>query len=86
MTYNSYKIHLADPGYEMQALCNAAQLLGHILTIAKLGAIQYEGTSIMSLTSGSICHDVQFEMGKQDRWWQGTGFDKALSRSRDQHE
>jgi hypothetical protein len=36
MTYNFDEIHLADPGHEMQALCNAAQLLGRILTVASL--------------------------------------------------
>jgi hypothetical protein len=39
MTYNFYMIHLADPGHEMQSLCNSAQLLRCILTVARLRAI-----------------------------------------------
>ena len=49
MTYNFYMIHLADPGHEMQSLCNSAQLLRRILTVSRLRAIQDEGVSVMSL-------------------------------------
>lgn len=65
MTYNLYKIHLADPGHKMQPLCNAPQLLGRILTVASLGSIQNKGVSIMALAFGNICHDVQLEMGEE---------------------
>jgi hypothetical protein len=70
MTYNFYEIHFADPGHEMQSLCNTAQVLSHILSISSLGSIQNEGVSIMPLAAGPVCHDVQSEMREEGFWWQ----------------
>jgi hypothetical protein len=72
MTYNFNEIHLADPGHEMQSLCDASQLLGHVLTVACLRSIQNEGVSTMGLASGPLCHDGQFEMGEEDICWQAS--------------
>jgi len=55
-TYKFDEIHLADPGYEMQSLCHATQLVGHILTVASLGSIQDESLSIMSLALDTDSH------------------------------
>jgi len=69
MTYNFHEIHLADPGHEMQPLCNAAKRLCRILTVPSLGPIQYDGVSIMALSVRRICHDEQSEMGEWEARW-----------------
>lgn len=55
-TYNFNKIHLADPGHEMQPLEHAVQVLGSILTVAGLGAVHHESLSLVSLDLDLIGH------------------------------
>lgn len=43
MTYEVGLVQLADPGYEMQSLGDATQLLCGLLAVSRLGAVEDEG-------------------------------------------
>jgi len=57
-------IHRIHPGLEMKSLRHAAQVFGHILTVARLGAIEDEGASIMSLALYIFRHVGERRIGR----------------------
>lgn len=74
--------HGGDFGFEAEALGDAAEELGSIFTIARLGGVEDESAPVMALAGDWDCHDEDFCGGGdvRDDMMDGSGDEVATKR------